>query len=213
MRQADSAYDNPYRFTARRWDPESGLYYYRARMYLPKLGRFLQVDPVGYSAGDMNLYRYVGNNPVNATDPLGLEEEDDDGRKRPDESWDDYWKRKRAERAKRLLDKGMPGAALRALGYKGSLLGGLGAALAATLADGPLPIADLVVLAGAFAIINEASKDPLWEAPGNPGWDGWGWTFHGGQKNFKPPNNWKNKLIYVAIKTIQAITNIFNQGR
>ncbi len=51
---ADSAYGNCYRFTARQWDSESGLYYYRARMYDPNLGRFLQADPVGYSA-DINL--------------------------------------------------------------------------------------------------------------------------------------------------------------
>ena len=49
-----------------------GLYYYKARMYDPVLGRFLQTDPVGYSAG-RNLYAYVGNDPVNATDPSGLD--------------------------------------------------------------------------------------------------------------------------------------------
>ncbi|MFM0079923.1 RHS repeat-associated core domain-containing protein [Paraburkholderia sediminicola] len=47
-----------------------GLYYYKARMYSPALGRFLQTDPVG-TADDLNLYAYVGNNPVNYTDPTG----------------------------------------------------------------------------------------------------------------------------------------------
>ncbi len=49
-----------------------GLYYYKARMYDPALGRFLQTDPVGYSAG-MNLYAYVDDDPINATDPSGLD--------------------------------------------------------------------------------------------------------------------------------------------
>jgi RHS repeat-associated protein len=62
---------NPFRYTGRRFDPETGLYYYRARYYDPDLGRFLQVDPVGY-ADQWNLYAYVGNNPVNTTDPTGM---------------------------------------------------------------------------------------------------------------------------------------------
>jgi RHS repeat-associated protein len=49
----------------------SGLYYYRARMYSPTLGRFVQVDPIGFGGGD-NLYAYVGNDPLNNTDQFGL---------------------------------------------------------------------------------------------------------------------------------------------
>ena len=58
-------------FTARRLDPETGLYYYRARIYCPTLGRFLQTDPIGYSDG-VNLYVYVGNNPIVFVDAYGL---------------------------------------------------------------------------------------------------------------------------------------------
>jgi RHS repeat-associated protein len=66
-----SAIANPYLFTARRYDPESGNYYYRARYYSPALGRFLSQDPLGFEAGDYNLYRYAFNNPTNLTDPSG----------------------------------------------------------------------------------------------------------------------------------------------
>ncbi|WP_175958539.1 RHS repeat-associated core domain-containing protein [Burkholderia sp. BCC0405] len=48
------------------------LYYYKARMYSPGLGRFLQTDPIGYK-DDLNWYAYVGNNPINLADPTGME--------------------------------------------------------------------------------------------------------------------------------------------
>ena len=62
---------NPYMFTSRRYDAETELYHYRARTYSPELGRFLQTDPIGY-ADSMNLYGYVGNNPVTFIDSMGL---------------------------------------------------------------------------------------------------------------------------------------------
>ncbi|MBN2653812.1 MAG: RHS repeat-associated core domain-containing protein [Nitrospirae bacterium] len=55
----------PYAFTGREYDQETGLYNYRARYYDVNTGRFVSKDPIGFSAGDVNLYRYVGNNPVN----------------------------------------------------------------------------------------------------------------------------------------------------
>ena len=61
---------NPYMFTGRRFDYETGLYYYRARYYNPYIGRFLQTDPIGYGDG-INWYSYCGNNPLGMTDPSG----------------------------------------------------------------------------------------------------------------------------------------------
>jgi RHS repeat-associated protein len=61
----------PFGYTGQRIDPETnGLYYYRARKYHPTWGRFMQPDPIGY-AGGSNLYSYVGNDPLNYSDPSG----------------------------------------------------------------------------------------------------------------------------------------------
>ena len=64
---------NTLAFTAREYDVNAGLYYYRNRWYSPSLGRFVQPDPKGVSAGDFNLYRYVRNTPAGEVDPFGLE--------------------------------------------------------------------------------------------------------------------------------------------
>ena len=62
-------------FTGREWIVDMRIYDYRARMYQPELGRFLQPDPQEFTAGDYNLYRYCHNDPVNKSDPTGLREQ------------------------------------------------------------------------------------------------------------------------------------------
>jgi RHS repeat-associated protein len=70
--QKTGSIKNPYTYTGREWDEEAGLYYYRARYYDANTGRFIQEDPISFAGGDMNLYVYVGNNPVNFSDHFGL---------------------------------------------------------------------------------------------------------------------------------------------
>jgi RHS repeat-associated protein len=71
-RTGDTTVEFRFGYTGRELDGETGLYYYRARYYDPTMGRFISEDPAGFGAGDTNLYRYVGNNPTNATDPSGM---------------------------------------------------------------------------------------------------------------------------------------------
>jgi RHS repeat-associated protein len=54
------------------YDAETGLHYNWNRYYDPEVGKYTQTDPLGFGAGDQNLYRYVGNGPSNLFDPLGL---------------------------------------------------------------------------------------------------------------------------------------------
>ncbi len=100
----NSTVNNPYLFTGREWDSETGLYYLRARFYSPELGRFLQRDPINisflklleqksltnsvifkikltngfiYDPQNLHSYLYIQNNPINYKDPLGLTLDED----------------------------------------------------------------------------------------------------------------------------------------
>jgi RHS repeat-associated protein len=62
---------NPFRYTGREFDSETGLNYLRARYLDPNAGRFLAEDPIGFGGG-ANFYGYVQNNPLIFLDPMGL---------------------------------------------------------------------------------------------------------------------------------------------
>ena len=65
--------NNRFLFTGREWNTIFGFYEYRARAYNPTIGRFMSEDPKGFDAGDYNLYRYCSNDPMDLTDPMGLD--------------------------------------------------------------------------------------------------------------------------------------------
>jgi RHS repeat-associated protein len=81
LRPDGTAFNNRFLFTGREYAatyagtyvPAFTFYEYRARAYNPVLGRFMSEDPKGFDAGDYNLFRYCHNNPLDMTDPMGLE--------------------------------------------------------------------------------------------------------------------------------------------
>jgi RHS repeat-associated protein len=73
IERSTTAYNNRFLFTGREYAATFGFYEYRARAYNPTLGRFMSEDPKGFDAGDYNLFRYCRNDPLDLTDPMGLE--------------------------------------------------------------------------------------------------------------------------------------------
>ena len=70
---ASFQWGNRFLFTGREWLKDLRIYDLRNRQYQPELGRFLQPDPKEFGAGDYNLYRYCHNDPINKSDPTGLD--------------------------------------------------------------------------------------------------------------------------------------------
>jgi RHS repeat-associated protein len=68
-----SVYDTRFLFAGSQYLPETGLYDMRNRFYSPALNRFLQTDPIGFAGDALNLYRYCGDDPVDRSDPMGLD--------------------------------------------------------------------------------------------------------------------------------------------
>ncbi|OGX05211.1 MAG: hypothetical protein A3G87_06330 [Omnitrophica bacterium RIFCSPLOWO2_12_FULL_50_11] len=71
----NESFDQPFTFSGEYGviQEPNNLYYMRARYYDPVIGRFISEDPIHFAGGDVNLYAYVSNDPVNWIDPLGLE--------------------------------------------------------------------------------------------------------------------------------------------
>ena len=105
---------NPFQYTGRDYDPETGLQYYRARYYDPSLGHFISEDPVRFAAGS-DFYIYAQNQPTNMFDPTGLKST----KCCPSKEERDI--RKEAETARRFIEQ------LDKFGYIPATMGSVGA--------------------------------------------------------------------------------------
>ena len=76
---ATGSLTNPFQYTGRESDTETGLYYYRARYYDPATGRFLSEDPARFASGTNDFFTYVENSSLNFRDPFGLQKSGSQG--------------------------------------------------------------------------------------------------------------------------------------
>src|SRR5690606_16631575 len=72
------SYNNPYKFNGKEMDRETGMYYYGARYYDPRISIFVSVDPLAEEFPNYGGYVYTMNNPINLIDPTGMAPEDTD---------------------------------------------------------------------------------------------------------------------------------------
>ncbi len=70
--ETNGAQGDAYKYDGYVYDAAIGLYYVRSRYYAAPLGRWIEQDPIGFSGGDVDWYRYAGNAPSDNTDPSGL---------------------------------------------------------------------------------------------------------------------------------------------
>lgn len=69
----DGSYDNPFKFNAKELDEDTGLYYYGARYYNPRLSIWYGVDPIAEKYPEWNPFSYTFQNPIKYIDPDGME--------------------------------------------------------------------------------------------------------------------------------------------
>ena len=92
LTESNASNGDRFKFAVMQYDSVASLSYDRARSFVPNVGRFVEQDARGFSAGDTNLYAYTHGDPVNATDPTGAEEQEQ-GDQDQDESADALWMR------------------------------------------------------------------------------------------------------------------------
>ena len=124
MPKSSSSYQWKYLHQGGRYDATSGLSHFRNRDYSATLGRWVQPDPVGYVDG-MSLYEYVKSNPMNGTDPMGLQTAQDGGPCCP--NCMERWQQRRAKALENLKNRGagLVGAGAGTVGGAGALVWGI----------------------------------------------------------------------------------------